>query len=257
MIQIFKGQTPARLRVTGAARARAHCAAYDADRAAYANGSRTFSFSAGIFSHSTVKTALAKAQHGKCCYCEAAPTKPYAYLHVEHWRPKSYSQQARNGPEIRPGYYWLAYDWDNLLLSCAFCNSSTKRNIFPLFNPMKRARNHHDDIGLERPTLLKPDDNSDPRDHIGFHEEVPVGITSRGTKTIQVLGLDRTDHASRLTLLNQLKKSHAIVGRYRNDLSALAVEVVGEAREFIARAIRPDAPFSAMASAFVERNPTP
>lgn len=257
MIRITKGRAPRKLTVEGAGRARQHCDAYDADRAAYESGTSKFAFSAGIYAHSTVKKALEKAQHGKCCYCEAAPEKPNAFLHVEHWRPKAYSKQSANGSQFCPGYYWLAYDWDNLLLSCHFCNSVNKRNIFPLFNPVNKARNHHEVLGLERPELLKPDGLQDPREHIGFHEEVPIGKTPEGIKTVAVLGLHRTEHEGRLRLLAQLKDCHAIVTRYRNDPTAAAREFVGRARAFVARAVQPDAPFSAMAMAFEERNPLP
>jgi hypothetical protein len=85
-------------------------------------------------------------------------------------------------------------------LSCHFCN------IFPLSNPEDRARSRRADLSAERPLLLKPDGTEDPREHIGFHEEVPVGKTAQGKATVAVLGLDRTEHAPRLTRLDQLKK---------------------------------------------------
>ncbi|MCQ2744463.1 MAG: HNH endonuclease [bacterium] len=62
-----------------------------------------------------IKTALNDIYHGKCAFCE---TKSES-MHVEHFRPK------------RGGYYWLAYSWDNLLLSCPTCNTN-KGDDFPL-----------------------------------------------------------------------------------------------------------------------------
>lgn len=62
-----------------------------------------------------IKTALNGIYHGKCAFCE---TKSES-MHVEHFRPK------------RGGYYWLAYSWDNLLLSCPTCNTN-KGDEFPL-----------------------------------------------------------------------------------------------------------------------------
>ncbi|AWN42517.1 hypothetical protein [Methylobacterium durans] len=257
MIRIAKGPAPQHLTVAGAAEARRHCADYEADAAGYDTGRSKHAIAEGIYAHRTVRQALEQAQHGKCCYCEAQPEKPYAFLHVEHWRPKSYSQQARRGKALRPGYYWLAYDWDNLLLSCHFCNSSNKGNVFPLFNPAARARNHNGDVAAERPMLLKPDGPEDPRDHIGFHEEIPFGKTPAGVETVQILGLDKAEHAGRQRLLQNLKDAHGYVTRYRDRTSPEALEVVAMARAFLAHAVRPDAPFSAMASAFVDRNPVP
>jgi hypothetical protein len=39
-----------------------------------------------------------------------------------HYRPKGGFRQRRSGVLKVPGYYWLAYDWRNLLVSCAVCN---------------------------------------------------------------------------------------------------------------------------------------
>ncbi len=204
-----------------------------------------------------MRKALERVQHAKCCYCEALPEKPYAHLHVEHWRPKAYSKQSRDAQELRPGYYWLAYDWDNLFLSCHFCNTSNKGNIFPLSNPDDRARSHHANLAAEMPLLLKPDGAEDLRDHIGFHEEVPIGKTSKGRETVVILGLDRTDHTVRLKLLNELKRCREVVLTYHHDPSQAALEYVTQARGIIERAVRPEAPFSAMSVAFIERNPLP
>jgi uncharacterized protein (TIGR02646 family) len=257
MIRIAKGNAPRKLTEDGSARARTHCCDYDADPVAYRAGARKFTVSETIYAHHTVRKALERAQHGKCCYCEALPEKPYAHLHVEHWRPKAYSKQSRDADELRPGYYWLSYDWDNLFLSCHFCNTSNKGNIFPLSNPDDRARSHHANLAAERPLLLKPDGAEDLRDHIGFHEEVPIGNTPEGRETVAVLGLDRTEHAVRLRLLDQLKRCRDVVVTYHNDPSPAALEFVAEARGIIQGAVRPEAPFSAMSVAFVGRNPLP
>ena len=257
MIRIAKGRAPPKLKSTGVERANELCHEYDADPVSYRAGTRRLIISEGIYAHRTVRDALERAQYAKCCYCEARPERPYAHLHVEHWRPKAHSKQSRETEELRPGYYWLAYDWDNLLLSCHFCNSANKGNIFPLSNPPGRARSHHDDLAREKPLLLKPDGAEDPRDHIGFHEEIPIGKTLQGRETIAVLGLDRTEHAVRLRLLDELKRCREVIVTYRQDQSPSAREYVALARGIIERAVRPEAPFSAMAMAFVERNPLP
>jgi len=75
-----------------------------------------------------VKLALEKLFRGKCAYCESvyASIQP---MDVEHWRPKgAIDRLDDNGiPHIRkPGYYWLAADWNNLLPSCIDCNRQRK-----------------------------------------------------------------------------------------------------------------------------------
>ena len=69
------------------------------------------------YSAKSVKNALIKAQHEKCCFCEAKGTH-VAYGDVEHFRPKGGFRQDPNDPLGRPGYYWHAYAWENLFFSC-------------------------------------------------------------------------------------------------------------------------------------------
>jgi len=58
---------------------------------------------------------------GRCMYCEGR----YAGGHfddAEHYRPKN--SVTENRIEVHHGYYWLVYEWHNLLLACKKCNSS-------------------------------------------------------------------------------------------------------------------------------------
>ena len=160
---------------------------------AYDQGERDFEFDSGIYAAKSVKNALVKAQHGKCCFCESQVTH-VDYGDVEHFRPKGGFRQKESDPLSKPGYYWLAYDWSNLFLSCALCNQRYKRNLFPLLDRSKRARSHHDDIGDERPLFLNPAED-DPEKHIRFRAETPyaIGGSRRGKATIAALALDRPE----------------------------------------------------------------
>jgi 5-methylcytosine-specific restriction endonuclease McrA len=130
--------------------------------------SDTKAFPFTVYKHPTIKKALHDLFHGKCAYCESfyAKTQP---MDVEHWRPKAAIETAR-GKKIKPGYYWLASDWDNLLPSCIHCNRASyhlvppdyakplklgKENRFPLRDEKKRARKPGDEI-YEEPLLLNP-----------------------------------------------------------------------------------------------------
>ncbi len=257
MIRIIKGKAPKKLLTLGVTQARDHCKRYDAGPAKYSTGAATFEFATNVYGHSSVKAALEKAQNGKCCYCEVVIPKPYALSHVEHYRPKAYSQQAPKTPKRFPGYYWLAYDWDNLFLACHFCNSVNKRNVFPLLHEANRARSHHAKISNEEPLIIRPDGSDEPQDHIGFHNEVPVGKTKSGAETIKALGLDRHEHEQRLRLFQHLQLSHGFVLKYRDDTSPAARDILARACAAFSDAVRTDAPFSAMAVAFLQRNPLP
>ena len=75
----------------------------------------------------SVKDQLKKETNHKCAYCEA-PTSLVAYGDVEHYRPKS-------------EYWWLAYCYENYLVSCRLCNQKFKKAKFPVSGtPLPRPR---------------------------------------------------------------------------------------------------------------------
>lgn len=153
-------------------------------------GVKTFSFDGKIYGAADVRKELRKVHFGKCAFCESLLPQTTAG-HVEHFRPKGEVQQDVSEPLLQPGYYWLAYDWSNLLLACEWCNSRAKRRLFPLSDPSKRARNHKAKLANEKPLLLDPT-QTDPKAHIEFiNEEVRAkNGSASGRKSIEVYRLD-------------------------------------------------------------------
>ena len=150
-----------------------------------------------LYRRADVKAQLKSDQNDKCAYCERKINGDYGA--VEHYRPKGGWQQNRGDQLEKPGYYWLAYEWSNLLYSCDECNTSYKMNLFPLAKPADRDIEHRD-VSREQPLLVNPT-TEDPGAFIGFHKEMAVprvfdGVPSdKGRKTIEVLELN-----SRLSL---------------------------------------------------------
>ncbi|MBA4158503.1 MAG: hypothetical protein H0X65_13660 [Gemmatimonadetes bacterium] len=228
-------------------------AAYDLCPGDYHSGKNTFP-NKTYYNREEVKSLLIQVHQSKCCYCEQKLRTP-AYLHVEHFRPKRGVRQARSQRhDDLPGYYWLAYRWENLLLSCHDCNCKFKRTLFPLANPADRARSHHDDVTRERPLFVDPV-REDPRNHIRFNNDSPEGITPQGRTTIEELGLRRLGlRIARVELLNQIRTEYellevAAANPGIPDLEALAAG----ARRRIEAAMQPDAEFSSMAIDYVAR----
>jgi hypothetical protein len=190
MISIVKSATPAVLSTKGVQAAKKHCAEYDGDPSAYDSGEKLFDFDGAVYSHDAVKAALRADQPKKCAFCESAFSH-VGYGDVEHYRPKAGFRQRESVPLGRPGYYWLAYAWDNLFLSCQLCNQQFKRNLFPLRVQKDRALTHRHDVGKEEPLLVSPSDG--PERHIAFVEEMatPRKRSVRGRVTIEVFGLNR------------------------------------------------------------------
>jgi uncharacterized protein (TIGR02646 family) len=159
-----------------------------------------------IYGDPTVKTQLIKDQHGKCCFCEAKFTDN-SYGDVEHFRPKAAYLKKGERKLTYPGYYWLAYEWKNLMFSCEVCNRGYKKNYFPLNDESSRKPNHtHPNPLEEEDCLLINPIEEDPAEFITFREEVPVAIDGnlKGQTSIAVFGLERLNDA-RLEYLKYLK----------------------------------------------------
>lgn len=245
MIHVDKpAAAPAVLTTEGAVETRKFCEAYERDPAGYRRGEKTFEFDGAIYGHATVKEALKTAQHGKCAFCES-PITHVQYGDVEHFRPKKGFVHRK--ALVRPGYYWLAYDWDNLLLACQICNQRHKRNAFPLQSGSRRARSHRQSITKEIPVFVQPA-KEDPSVAIGFREHVPIARkrSSRGRRTIEGLGLKRRElmeererHLGTIKLLLDAKRALP-VGRLRDAIEA-----------HLRRATQDTEPFAAMVRDFL------
>jgi uncharacterized protein (TIGR02646 family) len=162
----------------------------------------------------TVVQALNTLFHAKCAYCESdiGATQP---TDVEHFRPKGgyvVHNKTTNKDEFkRPGYYWLAASWENLMPSCIDCNRERtqvfangefgkvgKANKFPLASERTRAKKSGDEK-KEKPLLLDPC-SDEPSEHLEFTEDGivrPALDTSnkesrKGKISIEVYGLTRS-----------------------------------------------------------------
>ena len=157
-------------------------------------------FSGYHYRDSTIET-LRKIYKYKCGYCETHESAG-ASLRVDHYRPKA---GVKDVPDNN-GYYWLAYEWSNLVLSCEKCNGRKLHN-FPLQQEDDRVtepplgvngiptidscRADRAILLAERPLLLNPElDN--PDEHLMF---LPNGTieakTEKGVKSIELYFLER------------------------------------------------------------------
>jgi uncharacterized protein (TIGR02646 family) len=211
VIRINKPQAaPTKLTKEGKLKTVSHLREYKQSPLDYQDGKKKLQFSSKIYGDKSVKKALILAQHKKCCFCERLVGEDGD---VEHFRPKSAYCQ-KNGEKFeRPGYYWLAYDWKNLYLSCSSCNQRQKGALFPLADPQKRAHLHNNNIALEDPLFIDPG-HEEPSLHIGFRGEVPYPVSGslKGKITLGMLKLDRSIlNDARLVHLQKLKTLHEVV----------------------------------------------
>ena len=139
MIKISRPKNvPLKLQTDGNAENKNNCRDYDADPKSFSNGTKTFDIKNRIYGDTTVKNVLRAMQYSKCCFCEKDLEDEDGA--VEHFRPKGGYKLANKSKLIKPGYYWLGYEWSNLFFVCSRCNSAgNKGNFFPLLDESKRA----------------------------------------------------------------------------------------------------------------------
>lgn len=260
MIRIQRrGKAPEILTRRGQKETKALCDEYKRDKLGYDCGEKKFEFDSSIYAAKSVKNALIRSQHGKCGFCESKVTY-VTYGDVEHFRPKAGFVQSELDSLERPGYYWLAYSWSNLIFCCPLCNQRFKRNLFPLENPEERARCHEDDIEREKPLLIHPAVD-DPAEFLGFRQEIPYAKpgSKRGSATIQALGLARPElNEVRLDYYKQLlllKKNRDLLLQKKKNEEEISIELeemLTEIEDQLHQSQQDDAPFAAMARALME-----
>lgn len=160
------------------------------------------------------KQTLHEYQNGKCCYCERR-RDANAEADVEHFRPKlGVTENSKH-----PGYWWLAYEWSNLLFVCKSCNSDHKKNHFPLLQETDRVSTPAD-LSPEKPVLIDPS-LEDPADFIDYDwESIPGKVLlvgkdgeDRGRQTVKILALDIRDdlNKSRFDALTTLQFAERVL----------------------------------------------
>lgn len=224
----------------------------------YDNGERDFAssdFDSGIYGHKDVKDSLIAIQNYKCCFCESS-IGHISYGDVEHFRPKAGWVQS-NEKLNKPGYYWLAYEWNNLILSCQICNQRNKKNFFPLLKDSPRASSHHDDIANENAVFINPS-NEDVETFITFKEEIPVAVNNnqRGLETINKLGLDRELlNEQRRKTLNMIRDIYDLAKGYPETFPALRGEAKAKAQKYLDQSKLDETEYASMLRSFFRDNP--
>ncbi|MCX4241323.1 hypothetical protein [Paraliomyxa miuraensis] len=179
--------------------------------------------------YEAARGTLAARQLYKCAYCELTTREEAAP--VEHYRPKVEAKDvdwggltarkvpkttdfeddarfARGLPPVRdgfdrvrwtsrPGYWWLAWTWENLVFGCSGCNSGVKHSRFPQARTARVLEEHEVPPGGEDALLLDPADSTeDPIEHVQYRRvynrwiPTPRDGSLRGAWTIALLRLD-------------------------------------------------------------------
>jgi hypothetical protein len=144
--------------------------------------------------------------HGKCVYCETLIVANHPG-DLDHFRPKNRvtdfngTVMIKDGRGIdipHKGYYWLAYDFRNLLPACEDCNRPSKarsrgiligkRDIFPVKGDF-RAESPGEER-REKPLLLNPTAKKIEKHLIVNEKGFIIPQTTEGKICCKVFGLN-------------------------------------------------------------------
>lgn len=214
---------------------------------------------------------LSNLTNGKCWYSEAKDIM--SDKDVDHFRPKNEARNHLTG-DLRTGYWWLAYDWENYRFSSIYSNrrrkdkfdpgknTGGKWSYFPLFHgspiAATKARIKDEDIMLLDPTdeddpcLLTFDENGDAIPNTSQQKEI-----QRVTASIALYHLDHTplkeerqkvwDRCQRL--INEIESINS-----QDDISISDKARVKFLKDEIRRMIDHHEELSAVAIACIEQN---
>lgn len=223
--------------------------------AKYVNGETKFKFDSSIYGHKEVKEKLKKAQNHKCFLCESRITH-ISYGDVEHFRPKGGFCQTVDEKMSETGYYWLAYNWENLFLACQICNQRFKKNLFPLENTGNRVKSHSQDLSNEAPLFINPA-TENPEEFISFRGVIPFAIegNQKGEITIKHAGLRREElKENRRELYEKVKLLYEIAHRHPDFPPELKQKAIEELSRQLKTCQSPNHQYSAMFRSAVRDN---
>lgn len=206
----------------------------------------------------------------KCAYCE----RIYK-LDVEHYRPKGEVRDLDNkivnishptvGAVPHPGYYWLCYEWSNLLPACISCNrDGGKGSKFPTINSYAsipplignslniiKCQVGDPDLIVEQPFLLHPEyDNVTNMFQFEIDDEkkgikiVGKDALGRGQATVIIcqmnrpeIRLDRLDTVvypikkTLLAMLKQLSHGRKTIQQIRDEVNTLLQKLYDDSKD--------------------------
>ena len=172
---------------------------------------------------SKVEDQLVIAYKHKCAYCERV-----CKADIEHYRPKKGVKEDKK----HNGYYWLCYEWTNLIPACITCNrEGAKHTQFPLVDPKKRIydpppllssgklnlknfKAYNNFLKNENPKLLHPEIDN-PKNFFKFDLDYSIDKESgeKRLNGIRIIGIDTLGKGDTTVKICKLNRNELIIDR--------------------------------------------
>jgi len=210
---------------------------------------------------------IKEVMHSKCWYCETSQIR--SDMPVDHFRPKNRVAECQD----HPGYWWLAFDWENYRYSCTYCNERRidvvngtdggKWDHFPIFQPPPWVTTETGDWHLERPKLLDPM-NLDDTKLVTFHENGFSRETYQDDgdenfiRAKESIGLYHLNHIrtvrARKTIAISIKNNFNRIQQLLtlDQTNPIIIDEIRQKKAEIIRSVRQNAPFSTAAKIYLQ-----
>jgi 5-methylcytosine-specific restriction endonuclease McrA len=168
----------------------------------------------------TTLKALIELYSNKCACCERSRGEE---LQVDHYRPKK-ARQNKDTTYNHSGYYWLSYEWSNLMPLCSSCNQS-KSNYFPLKDEAKRVISPNHQFAYEskelytheEPLFVNPEIDLQPERHFKYLRNGEIeGRTDEGKVMVKLYKLNSKTkiRQRKIIIKSYIKKIRAALHEY-------------------------------------------
>ena len=171
-----------------------------------------------------VVQALTVLGHGLCAYCESPTPTPL----VSRFRPAEEAASLDGRQVDRDHYWWLAYEWDNLLPTCPVCMSH-KGKRFPVKGPRAIPAPGHGVPTTEDALFLDPCRDR-PEGSLAYDDDGRVvPLDERAAAMIDGIGLNRADLVD--DRARAAEEARVVIGRVLSgaaDPAELHTQLVGQ-----------------------------
>ena len=138
-----------------------------------------------------ILSILIKEFHNKCTICEQDLSHKDLTANNHRFRPRRFATNMDAVGTGQDHYFWYVYEWENLLLTCQFCDR-LRRNFFPVEGPRADAKVPIDVVDEAEKRLIIDPCSDNPEEYFIYRSSGEIFSDSeKGMNTIEIYDLNR------------------------------------------------------------------